>query len=213
MVEFEEIKDEHYEANDGFEDEEDGSDGDYSDASDDDDQAQDEDVQDETIIDRIVALKDIIPAHQRDAISRSISKAYSFGSMATFIGGKAVYILITSILMLGIPYALSLEEDKMISEQERQMQLQQGMSEVPSLLFLDRCLISRFLRPPLPRLWLPRLQNLNRRHQSVPPVSEHSERYLWILVLRRMKCTLLCTGGIRRLVCKGAERGNYLHSD
>jgi len=129
MVEFEEIKDEHYQENDGFEDEEDGSDGDYSDASDD-DQGQDEDVQDETIIDRIVALKDIIPAHQRDAISRSISKAYSFGSMATFIGGKAVYILITSILMLGIPYALSLEEDKMISEQERQLQLAQGMSEV-----------------------------------------------------------------------------------
>ena len=47
MVEFEEIKDEHYEENDGFEDEEDGSDGDYSDASDD-DQGQDEDVQDET---------------------------------------------------------------------------------------------------------------------------------------------------------------------
>src|SRR5271170_5609480 len=176
MVEFEEIKDEHYEENDGFEDEE--SDGDYSDASEDEDQGQDEGVQDETIIDRIVALKDIIPAHQRDAISRSISKAYSFGSMATFIGGKAVYILITSILMLGIPYALSLEEDKMISEQERQLQLAQGMSEVPSLLFLDRRLISRFLRPPLPRLWLPRLQNLNRKHRSVLPVSEHSEGYL-----------------------------------
>jgi len=150
MVEFEEIKDEHYEENDGFEDEE--SDGDYSDASEDEDQGQDEGVQDETIIDRIVALKDIIPAHQRDAISRSISKAYSFGSMATFIGGKAVYILITSILMLGIPYALSLEEDKMISEQERQMQLHQGMSEVANLLFLDTFLISRFLHPPLPRL-------------------------------------------------------------
>ena len=177
MVEFEEIKDEHYEENDGFEDEEDGSDGDYSDASDD-DQGQDEDVQDETIIDRIVALKDIIPAHQRDAISRSISKAYSFGSMATFIGGKAVYILITSILMLGIPYALSLEEDKMISEQERQLQLAQGMSEVPSILFFDRRLISRFLRPPLPRLWLPRLQNLSRKHRSDHPVSEHSEGYL-----------------------------------
>jgi import receptor subunit TOM22 len=129
MVEFEEIKDEHYEENDGFEDEDEGSDGDYSDASDD-DQIHDDSVQDETIIDRIVALKDIIPANQRDAIYRSVSKAYSFGSMATFIGGKAVYIFITSILMLGIPYALSLEEDKMISEQERQMQAQQGMSEV-----------------------------------------------------------------------------------
>jgi len=135
MVEFEEIKDEHYEGNDGFEDEDEGSDGDYSDASDD-DQMQDDSVQDETIIDRIVALKEIIPANQRDAIYRSVSKAYSFGSMATFIGGKAVYILITSILMLGIPYALSLEEDKMISEQERQMQAQQGMSEVTNQMCL-----------------------------------------------------------------------------
>ena len=133
MVEFEEIKDEHYEENDGFEDEEEGSAGDYSDVSSE-DEGQDDSVQDETILDRIVALKDIIPAHQRDTLSRSISKAYSFGSMATFIGGKAIYILITSILMLGIPYALSLEEDKMISEQERQMQLQQGMSEVTTLL-------------------------------------------------------------------------------
>jgi hypothetical protein len=95
--------------------------------------------------------------------------------MATFIGGKAVYILITSILMLGIPYALSLEEDKMISEQERQLQLAQGMSEVHRLLFFDLRLISRFLRQPLPRLWLLRLQNLSRKHRSDHPVSEHSE--------------------------------------
>ena len=130
MVEFEEIKDEHYEAHDdGFEDEDEGSDNDYSDASSEGDQ-DDLDIQDETILDRITALKDVIPAHHRDAIYRTLSKAYSFGSMATFIGGKAAYIIITSVLMLGIPYALSLEEDKAISEQERQMQLQQGMSEV-----------------------------------------------------------------------------------
>jgi mitochondrial import receptor subunit TOM22 len=128
MVEFEEIKDEHYE-NDGFEDD-DGSDGEYSDASSDAEQEQDDSLQNETIFDRIVALRDIIPAQQRDAIARTVSKAYSYGSIATFIGGKAVYILITSILMLGIPYALSVEEDKMFAEQERQLQLQQGMSEV-----------------------------------------------------------------------------------
>src|SRR5277367_1123328 len=177
MVEFEEIKDEHYEENDGFETEEDGSDGDYSDA-DDDDQDLDEGVQDETIIDRILALKDIIPAHQRDAISHSVSKAYSFGSMATFIGGKAVYILITSILMLGIPYALILEEDIMISEQERQMQLQQGMSEVAKISIFGQSSDIRFLRPPLPRLWLPPPLNLSRKHQYDLPVSERSERSL-----------------------------------
>jgi mitochondrial import receptor subunit TOM22 len=128
MVEFEEIKDEHYEGNDdGFEDED--SDAEYSDVSSEGD-ANDDDLQNETILDRIVALKDIVPARQRDALSRLFSKSYSYGSLATHIGGKAVYILITSVLMVGIPYALAVDEERMISEQERQIQLQQGMSEV-----------------------------------------------------------------------------------
>lgn len=129
MVEFEEIKDEHYEAGDGFEDEE-GSDGDYSDTSSEGDDEVDTSLDEESLFDRIAALKDIIPADKRDAIARTLSKSYSYGSMATYIGGKAAYILITSVLLLGIPYALAMEEDRMLSEQERQMQLQQGMSDV-----------------------------------------------------------------------------------
>jgi|ERR1700736_758532 import receptor subunit TOM22 len=128
MVEFEEIKDEHY-ADDGFEDED--SDGDYSDTSSEGDNEADEpSLQDESLFDRIAALKDIIPANKRDAIARTLSKSYSYGSMATYIGGKAAYVLITSVLLLGIPYALAMEEDKLLGEQERQMQAQQSMSEV-----------------------------------------------------------------------------------
>ena len=127
MVEFEEIKDEHYEQDDGFVDED--SDGEFSDASSEADE-DDNNVENETIFERIAALKDIIPADRRDSVARILKNAYSFGSMATFIGGKAAYIIITSVLMLGIPYAISGDEDRMIAEQERQMQLQQGMSEV-----------------------------------------------------------------------------------
>jgi import receptor subunit TOM22 len=128
MVEFEEIKDEHYEDEDGFVDDDEASDDDYSDTSS--THEYDGDIDDESILDRIVALKDIIPEHRRLAISRVVSKTVSYGSMASYIGGKAVYIAITTILMLGIPYALAVEEEKAIVEQERQMQLQQGMSEV-----------------------------------------------------------------------------------
>src|SRR5439155_6932342 len=98
------------------------SDGEWSDASSEADQNDlDNSIEDETILDRIVALKDIIPASHRDSIARIFSSAFSCGSMLTFVGGKAAYILISSILMVGIPYALSSEEDKLISEQERQM--------------------------------------------------------------------------------------------
>jgi mitochondrial import receptor subunit TOM22 len=128
MVEFEEIKDEHYEPkeDDGFETEQ--SD-DYSDASESDIDEED-DIANETLFDRIAALKDIIPAEHRDSIARMVSTTISYGSMATFIGGKAIYILMTTLLMGAIPFALAVEEERMLSEQERQMQLQQGMSEV-----------------------------------------------------------------------------------
>ena len=129
MVEFEVIKDEHYaEDDDGFVDEED-SEGDYSDASSEADE-DDSNIENESFLERITALKDIIPENRRDAIARAFNKACSFGSMATFVGGKVAYIIVTSVFMLGIPYAISGDEDRMIAEQERQMQLQQGMSEV-----------------------------------------------------------------------------------
>jgi import receptor subunit TOM22 len=145
MVEFEEIKDEHYEAGDGFEDDDEGSDGDYSDTSSEGDDFANPDLQDETLLDRLAALKDIIPADKRDAIARTLSKSYLYGSMATYIGGRAAYVIITSVLLLGIPYALAMEEDKVIGEQERQMQSQQVMSDVRFLLAMF--LTCRFLRP------------------------------------------------------------------
>ena len=133
MVEFEEIKDEHY-AGIAEPEENEGSDGDWSDDESSDDEAGDESsIASETLFDRIAALKDIIPARQRDSVVRTISKAYSYGTVATFIGGKIAYVLITSILMLGIPYALTLEEDRMIAEQERQYQMSQEMSGVFTL--------------------------------------------------------------------------------
>src|SRR5271170_2003468 len=112
MVEFEEIKDEHFEP-EGFEDASDASDDEYSSASEADDKELDDDddtnLQDETLLDRIKALKDIIPAQKRNSIYKSFSKAYEYGSMATFIGGKAAYIIVTSCLLVFIPFALSLE--------------------------------------------------------------------------------------------------------
>lgn len=136
MVEFNEIKDEDYAGGQDNQDQEveEGSQGEWSDeSSDDEGDAYDETaIESETLFDRIAALKDIVPAHQRDALVRAISKTYSYGTVATFIGGKVAYVLITSVLMLGIPFALTLEEDRMFAEQERQYQMSQEMSGVLS---------------------------------------------------------------------------------
>jgi len=180
MVEFQEIKDEHYEGqDDGFVDEDSDA---YSDVSSESDVEDDENaIHNETIFDRIAALKDIIPAQQRNAISRTLSKTFSYGSMATFIGGKAVYIIITSILMAGIPYALALEEERMVVEQEKQMQMQQGMSEV-MLLFGHRYLTHRCLH----RLPLEQSLEVNLRRNNlvkfIHPVGNFSLTMLFNII-------------------------------
>ena len=92
MVEFEEIKDEHY-VGIAKPEENEGSDGDWSDDEPLDEEPADEtSIATETFYDRIAALKDIIPARQRDTIVRTISEAYSYGTAATLIGGKIAYI-------------------------------------------------------------------------------------------------------------------------
>jgi len=126
MVEFEEIKDEQADDVQETVDE-----GDWSDTSSDISEA--DAIENESLYDRIVALRDIIPASQRASIARTFSTIYNFGRVTTFIGGKAAYILFTSVLMIGIPFVLSLEEDRALAEQEKQFQLQQGMSEVRNL--------------------------------------------------------------------------------
>ena len=125
MVEFEEIIDEQ--GDDFLAAAE--SEGAWSDTSSEGEE-DDIDVGNETLYERIAALKDIIPAKQRASISRTISSALQVGKIATFVGGKAAYIIASSMLMVGIPFVLLLEEDRMFTEQERQMQMQQEMSEV-----------------------------------------------------------------------------------
>src|SRR5271156_1490284 len=84
MVEFEEIKDEQADDIQETVDE-----AEWSDTASEISEA--DAIENETLYDRILALKDIIPAHQRASITRTVSKIYNFGRITTFIGGKAAY--------------------------------------------------------------------------------------------------------------------------
>ena len=85
------------------------------------DDDDDEDIRNESLFDRIAALKDVIPANERIRISRRASTAYSWTSSILGVGGKAVWILVTSAMLLGVPFALALEEERQYIEYEREM--------------------------------------------------------------------------------------------
>jgi mitochondrial import receptor subunit TOM22 len=125
MVEFEEIKDDDYSDIGAVVDDQD----EWSDqsATDDDDDDDEEDIANETIFDRIVALKDLIPADRRDVIACTLLKAYSYGRLATYIGGRAVHLVVTAALMIGIPYSVAVQSDK---EWFEKMQIEQTMNQM-----------------------------------------------------------------------------------
>lgn len=86
---------------------------------------------DETFIDRLAALVDIVPPATRHNISSRVSKTASFLKKGGKIFGNIVWIATTSALLVALPLALSLEDEAKIVQQEKEMQeQQQGAQQV-----------------------------------------------------------------------------------
>ncbi|KAK6350161.1 hypothetical protein TWF696_006405 [Orbilia brochopaga] len=147
MVQLVEVPDEHYnEKQQGEDDDAYYTDTDSSitsagdhhrhragDSDDDSDAASDTsstDLDSETLYDRLLALKDIIPPGRRAQLSRSFNGTYSFVSSGLLLGGKTLWVLSTSALMLGVPYVLAWQEEQQLLEMEKEMQMQQNLNEL-----------------------------------------------------------------------------------
>ncbi|KZP33523.1 mitochondrial import translocase, subunit Tom22 [Athelia psychrophila] len=80
---------------------------------------------DETLYDRIAALVDIVPPTTRHTLSSRFSAATSFIKAGGKLAGNIVWIVTTSALLVGLPLALSLEDEAKIVAQEQEMMAQQ----------------------------------------------------------------------------------------
>ena len=91
----------------------------------------DDTLDDETLFERIAALKDIISPRTRYTIS---SRASATGRGLKAVGkalGNVVWIVTTSALLVGLPLALSLEDEAKVMAQEKEMMMQQqGQQQV-----------------------------------------------------------------------------------
>lgn len=75
---------------------------------------------DESLTDRIIALRDIIPPKTRAKIGAITSNIFSAGSTGITYGGKGLWVLATSVLLLGLPYMLAVGQEQELMEEERQ---------------------------------------------------------------------------------------------
>ncbi|CAI4049869.1 hypothetical protein SKDZ_14G1930 [Saccharomyces kudriavzevii ZP591] len=99
-----------------------------NDAADDDDESdsdfEDEFDENETLLDRIVALKDIVSPGKRQTISGFFSFASSFVKNAFSKSGNLAWTLTTTALLLGVPLSLSILAEQQLIEMEKTFDLQ-----------------------------------------------------------------------------------------
>ncbi|KZT60093.1 mitochondrial import translocase, subunit Tom22 [Calocera cornea HHB12733] len=79
----------------------------------------------ETLQERIAALVDIVPPSTRQAILQRIQMAASYVRKGGKMAGGVVWVVTTSALLIGLPLALSLEDEAKIVNQEREVLAQQ----------------------------------------------------------------------------------------
>ncbi|EPY51701.1 TOM complex subunit Tom22 [Schizosaccharomyces cryophilus OY26] len=94
------------------------------------DESDFEGLEDETIFDRIAALKEVVPVTWRVRIADSAKCAVSGVSRLSSFGGKSLWVLSTSALLLGVPFMMSVEDEAQLSEYEKQLKDQRGANEV-----------------------------------------------------------------------------------
>ncbi|KAJ3747375.1 mitochondrial outer membrane translocase complex, subunit Tom22 [Lentinula detonsa] len=83
---------------------------------------------DETIFDRLAALVDIVPPTTRHKITSRIASTGSFFKTTGKVVGNIVWIVTTSALLVGLPLAVSLEDEaKLVAQEKEEQQAGQQM--------------------------------------------------------------------------------------
>lgn len=82
-------------------------------------------LKEETIWERISALRDIIPPSTRRSIASTINTTTSYAFTGSLLAGKLVWVVTTSALLVGLPFALAVEDESRIVAQEKEMMAQQ----------------------------------------------------------------------------------------
>ena len=72
-----------------------------------------------------MALQDMLPPSQRRLITNTATTTTSWLKAGALFSGKALWVVSTSLLLLGVPWALAYGEEQQMMEMEREMQMQQ----------------------------------------------------------------------------------------
>ncbi|KAI5290109.1 hypothetical protein KEM54_002430 [Ascosphaera aggregata] len=89
-----------------------------------------EDIPEESLYERISALRDMVPPQYRRTISGTVSSITSLAKSTVNFGGNALWIISTSAFFLGVPWALALAEEQQYVQMEREQGMIKGANEM-----------------------------------------------------------------------------------
>ncbi|KAI9655935.1 MAG: mitochondrial import receptor protein [Alyxoria varia] len=131
MVKLEEVEDEAFvqekNANDEDDWDTDSDDSSVLSSTSDDPQSN---LEHETIFDRITALKDAVPPRQRARINRAASSTRDWSWWGVSGLAKGAWLFGVSVMLLGIPFTVALNEEQQFAEEERRQTLQRDSNDV-----------------------------------------------------------------------------------
>lgn len=85
----------------------------------------------ETVLERIVALKEILTPHQRDFILSSVSSTSNGVKALTGKFGSGLWYLTTTGLLLGVPLAIAIFGETQLMELEKELGGMQAQAQAP----------------------------------------------------------------------------------
>ena len=87
--------------------------------------AEDDDhVPDETLFERISALRDIVPPPTRAKLSSIVGTGKTKIASLALFGGKSLWAITSSLLLLGIPFMMAIETEAQAQEEEKALAMQ-----------------------------------------------------------------------------------------
>ncbi|KAJ2401314.1 mitochondrial import receptor subunit Tom22 [Coemansia sp. RSA 2559] len=90
--------------------------GDESEYSDDSEFGDEDDSLDESLLERLAALKDIVPASQRNAMASAVGAVTKWGGLGATLAGKLAWVFTTTALLVVFPLAYESDREKMMEQ-------------------------------------------------------------------------------------------------
>lgn len=84
----------------------------------------------ESLKDRVLALRDMLPPSTRRRIVSSFERVKGYAWYGLTLSGKTAWVVSTSALLLGVPFILAVVEEQQVVEAEKEQRMREMGNEV-----------------------------------------------------------------------------------